>query len=132
MSARIQRKRTKGWRMPEGAVNICRPTIYGNPFVVGRIVTCEVDTPNGLESGWLTTTMTYQLACEFYEQLWRSRLEPWPVHSQPPDEYVNERIEWADALERLRGYDLACYCPLDAAWCHGDVLLKFLANGIAL
>lgn len=29
---RIQRQRTKGWRMPEGAVYVGRPTIYGNPF----------------------------------------------------------------------------------------------------
>ena len=29
---RIQRKRTKGWRMPEGAVYVGRPTKWGNPF----------------------------------------------------------------------------------------------------
>jgi hypothetical protein len=29
---RIQRKRTKGWRMPEGAVYVGRPTMWGNPF----------------------------------------------------------------------------------------------------
>jgi hypothetical protein len=33
---RIQRKRTKGWRMPEGAVYVGRPSFYGNPFVVGK------------------------------------------------------------------------------------------------
>lgn len=31
---RIQRKRTKGWRMPEGAVYVGRPTMWGNPFFV--------------------------------------------------------------------------------------------------
>ena len=29
---RIQRRRTKGWRKPEGAVNVTRPGPYGNPF----------------------------------------------------------------------------------------------------
>ncbi|MBK7274882.1 MAG: DUF4326 domain-containing protein [Actinomycetales bacterium] len=29
---RIQRQRTKGWRMPEGAVYVGRPTKWGNPF----------------------------------------------------------------------------------------------------
>jgi len=29
---RIQRKRTRGWRMPEGAIYVGRPTRYGNPF----------------------------------------------------------------------------------------------------
>lgn len=33
---RIQRKRTKGWRMPPNTVNVTRPSKYGNPFVVGR------------------------------------------------------------------------------------------------
>lgn len=32
MPKRIQRKRTKGWRMPEGAVYVGRPTLFGNPF----------------------------------------------------------------------------------------------------
>ena len=31
---RIQRKRTKGWRMPPNTVYVGRPTIWGNPFHV--------------------------------------------------------------------------------------------------
>lgn len=31
---RIQRRRTKGWRMPEGAVYVGRGTKWGNPFRV--------------------------------------------------------------------------------------------------
>ena len=33
---RIQRKRTKGWRMPENTVYVGRPGIWGNPYVVGK------------------------------------------------------------------------------------------------
>jgi len=29
---RIQRKRTKGWKMPPNAVYVGRPTKWGNPF----------------------------------------------------------------------------------------------------
>jgi hypothetical protein len=29
---RIQRKRTLGWKMPEGAVYVGRPSKWGNPF----------------------------------------------------------------------------------------------------
>lgn len=29
---RIQRTRLKGWRMPEGAVYVGRPSEWGNPF----------------------------------------------------------------------------------------------------
>lgn len=32
---RIQRKRTKGWRMPANTVSVCRPGKWGNPFRVG-------------------------------------------------------------------------------------------------
>lgn len=31
MPIRIQRKRTKGWRMPENTVYVGRPTKWGNP-----------------------------------------------------------------------------------------------------
>lgn len=34
MPKRIQRKRTKGWQMPEGAVYVGRPTKWGNPVKV--------------------------------------------------------------------------------------------------
>lgn len=36
---RIQRKRTKGWRMPENTVSVCRPGKWGNPFVVSNFTT---------------------------------------------------------------------------------------------
>lgn len=29
---RLQRRRTKGWRAPEGAVCVTRPGMWGNPF----------------------------------------------------------------------------------------------------
>lgn len=29
---RIQRKRTKGWRMPENTIYVGRPSVYGNPY----------------------------------------------------------------------------------------------------
>jgi hypothetical protein len=31
---RIQRRRTRGWKMPEGAVYVGRPTKWGNPWIV--------------------------------------------------------------------------------------------------
>jgi hypothetical protein len=34
---RVQRKRTKGWRMPPGVVYVGRPTKWGNPYVVGHL-----------------------------------------------------------------------------------------------
>ena len=34
MPKRVQRKRTKGWKTPEGAVYVGRPTKWGNPFSI--------------------------------------------------------------------------------------------------
>lgn len=33
---RIQRRRSKGWRMPPGAVYVGRPTRWGNPYPVSQ------------------------------------------------------------------------------------------------
>lgn len=62
MAKRIQRKRTKGWRMPEGAVYVGRPTRWGNPFTVdeygehlalfnfrGRVQSILLVNPNSLD-----------------------------------------------------------------------------------
>ena len=32
---RIQRSRAKGWKMPANAIYVGRPTVWGNPYVVG-------------------------------------------------------------------------------------------------
>ena len=36
MPKRIQLSRKKGWRKPEGAVVVARPSLWGNPFVIGK------------------------------------------------------------------------------------------------
>lgn len=33
---RVQRRRTAGWRMPEGTVYVGRPTRWGNPFTIAE------------------------------------------------------------------------------------------------
>lgn len=38
---RIQRKRTKGWRLPVGAIVVTRPTKWGNPWREGATLTRE-------------------------------------------------------------------------------------------
>jgi hypothetical protein len=38
---RIQLRRTKGWRKPEGAVVVARPSRWGNPYRVGPDRTAE-------------------------------------------------------------------------------------------
>lgn len=105
---RIQRKRTKGWKMPKGAVYVGRPSKWGNPFEVGHDVTAKEAVDRFVVHlasyfGWVER----EIAKAFY---------PLPVKS----------TEMRDWLKPLRGKDLACWCPLSQP-CHADVLLE-LAN----
>ena len=52
---RIQRSRAKGWKMPANAIYVGRPTVWGNPYVVGS------ELMNG-------ETLTAEKAVELYEQ----------------------------------------------------------------
>jgi Domain of unknown function (DUF4326) len=33
---RVQQRRAKGWRKPDGAISVARPHKWGNPFKVGE------------------------------------------------------------------------------------------------
>jgi hypothetical protein len=105
---RVQLQRTKGWRKPEGAVVVARPSKWGNPWKVGDPITVEwPDRTKG--DGWSLVrelTITPELAVALY----RIAFTP----------------DVAEIRSELGGRDLACWCPLDQP-CHADVLLE-LAN----
>ena len=96
---RIQRKRTKGWRMPANTVYVGRPTIWGNRYTVnGFYLAVYAGTP---------LTQAKQSCVDWFE-------------SKASDEFKDLcKVE-------LRGKNLACWCPLDQP-CHADVLLS-IAN----
>lgn len=101
---RIQRRRTKGWRMPEGVVYVGRGTKWGNPYPAGSMVKLDGDT-------W--AVLNRESAVDLYSL----HLEARP--------YGRQSLA-SQAAAELRGKDLACWCPLDQP-CHADVLLE-LAN----
>lgn len=109
MPVRLQRKRTKGYRLPEGAVYVGRPGKFGNPFA---------------DVNW----GQWDKAARF--ESWLRARVPWPQcslsqrYSMTP---LGQRFdEIARALPELRGKDLVCWCPLGQP-CHADTLLE-LAN----
>ena len=99
--------------MPEGAVNVCRPTIWGNPFVHDDPAVA-VEAFRKLISGG---TVFFEMGPGKLQ--FAKRYHPSTTHWAYPD-YVREHIH------QLRGKDLACFCPLDQP-CHAAVLLE-LAN----
>jgi hypothetical protein len=107
---RIQRKRTKGWRMPAGAVYVGMPTVWGNSWKIGS--TGWTVLPGGLINREPHPPLTREQAIESFRN--SASFDPGWV---------------AQIRAALAGRDLACWCPLDQP-CHADVLLE-LANGDA-
>src|SRR5690554_1957454 len=113
---RIQRKRTKGWRMPENTVYVGRPSKWGNPFRLTKDGVIECYVPHRRVPGhWIDWSLTggfnMEDILELYER-WLNRELLAYVHI-PPD------------VEELRGKDLACWCK-EGEPCHGDVLIEYL------
>ncbi len=135
MPDRIQLRRTKGWRKPDGAIVVSRPTRWGNPWKPGQ--------PGGF---WLPDwpVSNSRIACHLGAadavDLYRRVIEqgPDPVNSLLPSECSQHgRRRLRDGLRshaarirrdlpELRGRNLCCWCALDQP-CHADVLLE-MAN----
>lgn len=97
---RVQLSRIKGWRMPPNTIKVARPSGWGNPWVVG-----------GIDHATGETVRDRAHAARLFEERWFGG--------------AHASLE-ADAIHELRGYNLACWCPLDKP-CHADVLLR-IAN----
>ncbi|QOC56012.1 hypothetical protein SEA_CLOWN_14 [Gordonia phage Clown] len=126
MPQRIQRKRTKGWRMPEGAVYVGRPSRFGNPFAVGDAIPDSLPNIYGPVSG--LTDITAEQAVEAFRRYAPVIFVPVKPTARPHHGIYTHGCESLPQHARrvLRGKDLACWCPLDSP-CHADVLLE-LAN----
>ncbi len=98
---RIQRRRARGYRMPEGVVYVGRPSRWGNPYRPGD--------PDPMEPG------------RYLDGPGAVRMYRWYLESRPDLKQAARRD--------LRGVSLACWCPVvlpdgRRAPCHADVLLE--------
>lgn len=145
-SKRIQLSRAKGWRKPEGAIVVARPSKWGNPFRVGtRSALARVPAihfphreweyedrisadgmrhdyhhPGGKVTEVHVRYMTQAEVVETYRAYVTG--EGWPLFWRGGAPYTVE-----DIRRELAGHDLACWCkPGDP--CHADALLE-IANG---
>lgn len=135
---RIQRKRTKGWKMPENTVCVTRPGPWGNPFDfrsadccwLALSYGCRGDRLGRLEASvrafrdWVSPppkgrkTVRIERGVSFGTEKESVQIGPRFIVGAPPTLKL--------IREKLRGKNLACFCPLDQP-CHADVLLE-LAN----
>jgi len=134
---RVQRKRTKGWRMPENTVYVGRPSKFGNPFDFSRSEYCWAALSFGCKGD--AAGRREASVCAFRDWI----APPWgrrTLSSEEQPKMVTARGEVklgpkvtageAPSIDEikaeLRGKNLACWCPLDRP-CHADVLLE-IAN----
>lgn len=154
MAERIQLRRTKGWRLPPGALSVARPTKWGNPFgyrqhtglarvpavlgdgeweYEGRIsadgMRHDYHHPDGRITVCHVRYMTLAEIVETYRRALTGDLTPAMRSASPSGRFL--RVTADDARRELAGFDLACWCPLPAGGepdiCHAAVLLE-LAN----
>jgi len=108
---RIQRKRTKGWKMPRNTVYVGRGSKWGNPFVVSQPVGSE----------WFdvfTQTDIFQYFTREYEV---------KTHEEAVGLFKKYfTASMSDEVKELRGKNLACWCKPGQP-CHADVLME-MAN----
>ena len=102
MPKRVQRKRTKGWRMPPNTVSVTRPGPYGNPYRVGRDGTADQ-------------------CVELFRRAWEAAIECANMPPRAPPMPFGKPVY----LGPLKGKNLACFCSLDQP-CHADVLLEIV------
>lgn len=108
MPERIQLRRTAGWRKPESAIVVARPSKWGNPF---RLLNQHALIDHLGREHLAEPGTARALAVRLYrEALTNDELD----------------ITTDDVFNELHGRDLACWCPAGVP-CHGDVLL-YVAN----
>ena len=146
---RIQLRRTKGYRKPEGAISVARPGPYGNPFPLdGDWITWAA-----IAAGFRADAPGRRAAAVAFHRAWLTGSAP---AGPDMDDESGGAIEFSDGtmvtmgqhvrgiaavgaslfdgptlpvvpdLAPLRGRDLACWCPVGLP-CHADTLLE-LAN----
>lgn len=134
---RIQRKRTKGWRMPPNTVNVTRPGKWGNPFDFRSSDCCWLALSYGCRGDRLgrqeASVKAFREWIEPHKSQKLVRLErgvrfgSGEKNFQIGPRFIVGPPPTIDAVRaELRGKSLACFCPLDQP-CHADVLLE-LAN----
>jgi len=119
---RIQRKRTKGFKMPENTVYVGRPGKWGNPFKVSKV-----------KSGFiLRQEINYGKPINFRFKIFKDKEIATNKAIRLFKKWIDKQI--FSPLE-LKGKDLACWCAIQKNGlyvpCHADILLS-LANNLTM
>lgn len=112
---RIQRKRTRGWRKPEGAIIVDRTSRWGNIFTVA----------DALKDDPTLTPVEARAKCVRMYAYWLNGDVDLPFYEQYRQWILGH-------LHELAGRDLVCFCAEPAEGeedqCHAQVLMALAAG----
>lgn len=131
---RIQRKRTKGWKMPANTVYVGRGSRWGNPFRLVQysdgkwaIKTDGSEKCNSIVIKYCHAVYeTKESAAKDAVKCYSHWLLPYK-HGNSLDEYLLCQSTLKDAVMNLKGKNLACWCKPDET-CHADYLINLVEN----
>lgn len=123
---RVQRKRSKGFKMPSDAVYAGRGSKWGNPFKLdGDMIMVDAGHRRKIFSKWVCFYDNGGHTIEEVVKLYKDLLLDLNSHNVEPE--IIERFRWMrDNIQLLHGKKVACWCKKDSC-CHADVLIE-LAN----
>lgn len=132
---RIQRRRTKGYKLPENCISVTRPGKWGNFLKLsGDMIMIDAGHRRTVLDKWVFLCFgDLETMLEIYEATICEEKD-WPKNVLPNDvtQGIVDLNYWEDYykanrnLQELRGKHLACFCKI-GSHCHGDILLQ-LAN----
>lgn len=131
---RLQRSRSKGYKMPKRAIYVGRPSKWGNPFkLIGDMIYCDaLDTWHNNYNPWV-----------LYDKRIYSKKEGIKRVIELCDDWIHQRLQIThytymcvakrcpftieDIKRELKGKDLVCWCPKNQD-CHSRILIEIANN----
>ncbi len=120
---RIQRKRTRGFKMPIDSVYVGRGSKWGNPFkITGDMVYVDAGHRRKILDKWVLYYDSGGHTTRDVVKLFKDLVMD--SNSHEVESEIKERFKWMhDNIKILEGKKLACWCSLDSC-CHADVLIE--------
>jgi len=114
---RVQRKRTRGFKLPENTKSVTRCSYFGNPFTVekyGRERAVQLF--KEAFKVYKIQQLPEDCQTDFENSLF------WEHYMQSNHCSITEMVQ-----EELKDKNLACYCK-EGELCHADILLEIANN----
>jgi hypothetical protein len=116
---RVQRKRTKGYKLPENTKCVNRGTKWGNPIkIIGDQLYIDAGYRRTILDKWVWLWVgDIDDVIWLYKKLWDGT-----KFKNKDLQYWSDKFKKLD-LKEIEGKNLACFCSLSSP-CHAEVLIE--------